>query len=874
MKNIKHLIEKSRQTPALAAIYAVEVDRQLRGLGQSAITFSATDLAEGAVDIGISLGINKLFDSLPSQQTGGAIYQAEKLAKDGQIGEAIAHAFSKASGAEVNFLNLLYANHSTTNPKLRQYFLNKYFASYGLEINLQANEGKDFFHHIKSTQTHEKVDGPLVTVIMPAYNAESTIEQAVGSLLNQSWQNLQLIVVNDASTDGTLQKAKDLAKCDPRVEVLSNTVNVGPYVCRNLGVLHTRGQWLTVQNADDWAFPDRIEQQMVTLTTTNALACTGRMLRINQQGQITRPVTEDSIAEDGYLRFCHTSVMVQTAFFRKELGAWDSVRVGGDAELIERLKVMSVPQQQLYRPLMVCLDHEADLAQPISGLSEVFGLPQSLQAEYKQAFSIWHQTPGPKKMSPFEKAQSFATTKINQIDQGAIKKVFTTREKSLALLKASDMFNAEWYSSQYPEFKQTGLEAAEHYLVYGNTGATDPSPNFSSRFYLLSRSIKTNPLVHHLIGKDTGPNHKRVLLAAAEVSKSGMHERGIALAEEHLPSALTYTANILKANAALAKGDEAGWQKHLNAYLSHFDVEPICLDTGEGTVFDRLNTAPFPPVSDGPLISVIMPAWNAEKTVRKAAQSILNQTWLNLELLIVDDASTDSTWAILQEIAALDKRVKIYKNSVNVGPYVSKNIALLKSKGEWITGHDADDWAHPKRLEDHILEAEARKLEGSITYMVRVNPDGFFTFIGMVSSFSLGGTARKASISCLFKRSVLVQNLGFWDSVRFGADSEMIYRAEKVLGDKFGLIRKIGMICLDIETSLTNHSVYGIDKLNGISPIRANYRDAWTEWLEKANGAESCYLPFPQQHRRYAASSEMIPSLSDIEKNLKEFNND
>ena len=146
-------------------------------------------------------------------------------------------------------------------PALRLHYLNKYLSAHGLRIELASDEALPFFHRLPCNPPPNKVDGPLVTVIMPAHNAERTIELAVGSLLNQTWQNLQIIVVDDASTDATLQKAKDLAKRDLRVEVLTSPVNVGPYVCRNLGVLRTRGQWLALHDTDDWVCPDRIEQK-------------------------------------------------------------------------------------------------------------------------------------------------------------------------------------------------------------------------------------------------------------------------------------------------------------------------------------------------------------------------------------------------------------------------------------------------------------------------------------------------------------------------------------------------------------------------------------------------------------------------------------
>lgn len=873
MNNLKELIEKSRQTPALAPIYAMELDRQLRGMAKAPLTFSA----KGLVDVdetnetARALGLDKLFDAQPKKHAGGTIYQAEMLAKEGKRSEAIAHAFANAQGPEVNALNLLYANHSTTNPKLRLHFLNKYLAPNGLQIDLEEDGKKDFFHSINSKQTPKKVDGPLVTVIMPAHNAERTIELAIGSLLDQTWQNLQIIVVDDASTDGTLQIAKDMTKRDSRVEVLSSPVNVGPYVCRNLGVLHTRGHWLTVHDADDWAFPDRIEQQFQTLTDANALACTGCMLRMNERGQITRPIAGVSTSEDGYLRMCYVSLMVQTAYFRNELGAWDSVRVGGDAELIERLKVLGTPEKHLRRPLLLCLDHEAGLTNHHAfGLYDETGQTQPLRADYKKGFMAWHKSAGSKKMPAFGQARPFDAPTANLVEPGSIKKVFAIWAKNLELIKASELFDAAWYKNQYPEFKQAGLDAAEHYLVHGAIGATDPGPKFSSRFYLLTRSIKTNPLVHFLRGKDTGANGKRVLVAAAEIAKTGAHEQAICLAETHLPEDLAYTAEILRANCSISAGDEARWQAHLNAYLAHLSVAPVRLLPGEGTVFERLACDQLPKVTGGPLISVIMPAWNTEKTVRKAAQSILDQTWLNLELLIIDDASTDNTWDELQTISQSDSRVKIFRNKINVGPYVSKNIALTQCKGEWITGHDADDWAHPERVALQLEFCIVNRLKACMAGMMRLTGEGKFVRFNPIAGFVHDGVCRSGLISLMIHGQYMRDVLGGWDLVRTSGDSELLRRIETLEKNRVQELKKVTMLCLDNPVGLTNHPVLGWNEERGISPIRALYKESFQKWhlsLDRSTARINLF----DKTRKFDASVEISTNIQDIKDVLENY---
>jgi hypothetical protein len=452
-------------------------------------------------------------------------------------------------------------------------------------------------------------------------------------------------------------------------------------------------------------------------------------------------------------------------------------------------------------------------------------------------------------------------------------------DKDVAALKDSGQFDADWYLATHPDVAITGLDPAVHYLRYGHKMNRDPGPMFSTRFVRTAYGIKVEqePLallewMRRKAGDEpVAPNSKRILMAANRVAQAGDHNRAIALAEEHLPADLAYTAHVLHANAALARGDEAGWQMHLNAYLAQFGAAPIRLE-GSGTVFDRLTGTPLPPVTGGPLVSVIMPAWNAEKTVRKAAQSILVQTWRNLELLIVDDASTDGTWAVLQEISARDSRVKLLRNRVNVGPYVSKNIALTQARGDWITGHDADDWALTHRIESHMsMVLKSGKPKASLTYMIRIKTDGKLESIGSQTDFSPDGVLRLSSISTLFERGFMQDHLGHWDSVRFAADSEIISRARVLIGSEFQNFREIGMICLCLPSSLTNHSETGISAGTSgeLSPKRQAFKAAWKIWHQSLVGQSSGILEFPLTgDRPYAAPEEMIVALADVKINL------
>lgn len=107
--------------------------------------------------------------------------------------------------------------------------------------------------------------------------------------------------------------------------------------------------------------------------------------------------------------------------------------------------------------------------------------------------------------------------------------------------------------------------------------------------------------------------------------------------------------------------------------------------------------------TDKPLISVVMPVYNAGKFLPEAIKSILCQTYNNFEFIIVDDASTDNSWEIIKEYEKKDNRIKAFKNNKNLGVSATTNMAISKTKGKYVARMDADDVSFPDRLEKQHL---------------------------------------------------------------------------------------------------------------------------------------------------------------------------
>lgn len=96
-----------------------------------------------------------------------------------------------------------------------------------------------------------------------------------------------------------------------------------------------------------------------------------------------------------------------------------------------------------------------------------------------------------------------------------------------------------------------------------------------------------------------------------------------------------------------------------------------------------------------PIISIIIPVYNGEKTLRKCLDSICNQTFKNIEIICIDDGSTDNSLCLLEEVASCDRRVKVFHND-NKGALAARKFGVLQAKSKYIGFVDCDDWIEPE----------------------------------------------------------------------------------------------------------------------------------------------------------------------------------
>jgi hypothetical protein len=279
------------------------------------------------------------------------------------------------------------------------------------------------------------------------------------------------------------------------------------------------------------------------------------------------------------------------------------------------------------------------------------------------------------------------------------------------------------------------------------------------------------------------------------------------------------------------------------------------------TCFERkLLWPPTQGTSQAPMISVVMTVFDAEETVGAAMESVLRQTYENIELIVVDDCSADNSMRVVQSKALGDARVRVLQTKQNRGTYYAKNVGLRFARGALVTFHDADDVSSLNRLD---LQASALAADpeaiGNCTYYQRLSPDGQEVWLDGETSL------RQGYITLMLRRDDVISAVGYFDSVRVAADAEYIDRIELATKRPVRLVPVVSYFARQAEGSLTTAGVAAFrvnaEGVATMAPIRKLYREAARCWHENIyDGKSSAVLPFPLLKRPFHAPQAILPT--------------
>lgn len=259
-----------------------------------------------------------------------------------------------------------------------------------------------------------------------------------------------------------------------------------------------------------------------------------------------------------------------------------------------------------------------------------------------------------------------------------------------------------------------------------------------------------------------------------------------------------------------------------NRFLASYDVDKLrAVGAIDSNFLDGLRFTTPKQILLPEKVSVIMAAFNAEKTIAYSIESILAQSYKNFELLICDDLSTDRTAEILR-FYAKDPRVRVFRSEQNQGPYQIRNNLVEKATGEYITFQDADDVSIPSRLHRQISTLTNEQTDICVGKWVRVAADGRAAF------FPDGQVARIAIVSIMFRLHAL-KRLMPYPATLVGGDTVLYEAARAQLGDSaISQIQEPLLLGLLAPSSLTGQDGLEASEKGGLSLKRRKFVEAFS----------------------------------------------
>ncbi|EED66928.1 glycosyltransferase family A protein [Comamonas testosteroni] len=277
----------------------------------------------------------------------------------------------------------------------------------------------------------------------------------------------------------------------------------------------------------------------------------------------------------------------------------------------------------------------------------------------------------------------------------------------------------------------------------------------------------------------------------------------------------------------MAEPDRPAQQlERLNRFFAAHGLPPVALcNPHEAPGPCNVKLPDLPAMQDGPLVSVLMTTFQTGARASVAIESLLNQTYRNLEIIVVDDASADDTPELVESWARKDARVRLLRLRTNGGTYLAKSMGLQLARGEFVTCHDSDDWSHPLKIEMQVRPLlDDASLVATTSHWVRMQDDGVFYARPVHTLMRLNPS------SPLFRRELVLQRMGAWDCVRTGADSEFHARLRLVFGKDAvkRIVKPLSLGSHRVGSLMTAEDTGYSDA--GVSPQRLAYWEAWAGW--------------------------------------------
>ena len=287
----------------------------------------------------------------------------------------------------------------------------------------------------------------------------------------------------------------------------------------------------------------------------------------------------------------------------------------------------------------------------------------------------------------------------------------------------------------------------------------------------------------------------------------------------------THDLFFFLSNLRLHRGDFIGQVKHFNHALSLLGMESVSLKDDRGAIsVTNIESHADHVQWNGPMVSIAMSTYNSSSTIVPVLESLMSQSYRNLEVLVVDDCSSDNTVEVASQFSEREPRIRVFQQSQNGGTYRARNRALQEARGEFFTCNDSDDWAHPAKIEKLVTPLlNSVSSVASVGGLLRINQT-----IGVKPK--IRGYIHEDQSSFCYRREWAIRNVGYYEAVPFGADSEFSTRVKLAAGEK--ALKKVEKPLLFADwsrSSLTGSIRTGITDGGTMAIARNKYKAAYRE---------------------------------------------
>ncbi len=297
--------------------------------------------------------------------------------------------------------------------------------------------------------------------------------------------------------------------------------------------------------------------------------------------------------------------------------------------------------------------------------------------------------------------------------------------------------------------------------------------------------------------------------------------------------------------------DQEPWLAALNAMFAVDDAEAIAIREGDDAPFDRIHAES--PTVDGPLVTVIMPTFEPDARIRTALESLIAQSHRNLQILVMDDASSPDAAARLDSWRSRDARIEVVHLPENNGPYLARNIAVSEhARGAYVTVHDDDDWSHPRKIERQVAHLEQNPdVVANMVNGVRASDDLVF---GRVNGNPVW---TQQALSSLMVRREVFDTIGYWDVVNRAGDSEFNDRIRSWTDARIPIVGRVPLMLYRMRWGSLSDREF---RRGYMAPVRRAYFTAYRAWhqISRERG-EVPYIPFDDRGARpFEAPADLV----------------